>query len=89
MRRVVIEDRVVSLAKYILDTKDTVRGAAKMYGISKSTVHKDLVERLEKINPMLARQVRKILENNKAQRHIRGGMATKLKYEKQNRVNSK
>ena len=86
MRKVVIEDRVVSLAKYILDTKDTVRGAAKMYGISKSTVHKDLVERLEKINPMLSRQVRKILENNKAQRHIRGGMATKLKYEMQNKA---
>lgn len=86
MRRVVIEDRVVSLAKYIIDTKDTVRGAAKMYGISKSTVHKDLAERLEKINPMLARQVRKILENNKAERHIRGGMATKLKYEMQHKV---
>lgn len=60
--------------------KDTVRGAAKRYGISKSTVHKDVSERLLKINPSLASEVRIILDENKAERHIRGGQATKLKY---------
>ena len=76
-----IEERAVSLAQYIIDSKDTVRGAAKKFGISKSTVHKDVSERLLKINPALAREVRSILDENKAERHIRGGMATKLKYE--------
>ena len=75
-----IEERAVELAHYIIETKDTVRGAAKKYGISKSTVHKDVSERLKKINPGLAKEVREILEENKAERHIRGGMATKLKY---------
>lgn len=81
MKNYSIEDRAVELAHYIIDSKDTVRGAAKKYGISKSTVHKDVSERLLKINPILAIQVRKILDENKAERHIRGGMATKLKYE--------
>lgn len=80
MRQITIEDRAIELAHYIIDSKDTVRGAAKKYGISKSTVHKDVSERLEKINPGLAKEVRKILDENKAERHIRGGMATKLKY---------
>ena len=75
-----IEERAVELAHYIIETKDTVRGAAKKYGISKSTVHKDVSERLKKINPGLAKEVREILEENKAERHIRGGLATKLKY---------
>ena len=75
-----IEERACSLARYIIDSKDTVRGAAKKFGISKSTVHKDVSERLQKINPVLAIEVRKILDENKAERHIRGGMATKLKY---------
>ena len=75
-----IEERAVELAHYIIDSKDTVRGAAKKYGISKSTVHKDVSERLQKINPILAKEVRLILDENKAERHIRGGMATKLKY---------
>ena len=75
-----IEERAVELAHYIIESKDTVRGAAKKYGISKSTVHKDVSERLKKINPGLAKEVRGILEENKAERHIRGGMATKLKY---------
>ena len=75
-----IEERAVELAEYIIDSKDTVRGAAKKFGISKSTVHKDVSQRLLKINPALAIQVRKILDENKAERHIRGGMATKLKY---------
>ena len=74
-----IEERAIVLARYIIDSKDTVRGAAKKYGISKSTVHKDVSERLLKINPALASQVRIILDD-KAERHIRGGQATKLKY---------
>ena len=78
--RISIEERAVEIAHYIIDSKDTVRGAAKRYGISKSTVHKDVSERLQKINPILALEVRKILDENKAERHIRGGMATKLKY---------
>ena len=77
-----IEERAIVLARYIIDSKDTVRGAAKLFGISKSTVHKDVTERLEKINPLLAKEVREILDENKAERHIRGGMATKLKYMK-------
>lgn len=75
-----IEERAIELAHYIIDTKDTVRGAAKKFCISKSTVHKDVSDRLMKINPALAREVREILDENKAERHIRGGMATKLKY---------
>ena len=75
-----IEERSIELAYYIIDSKDTVRGAAKKFGISKSTVHKDVSERLKKINPSLAKQVRVILDENKAERHIRGGMATKRKY---------
>lgn len=78
----IIEERVTSLAQYIIDSKDTVRGAAKKFCISKSTVHKDITERLVKINPILAKEVREILDENKAERHIRGGMATKLKYMK-------
>ena len=75
-----IEERAIELAHYIIDSKDTVRGAAKRFGISKSTVHKDITERLNKINPSLAIEARKILEENKAERHIRGGEATRLKY---------
>ena len=80
MREISIEERAVKLARYIIDSKDTVRGTAKKFGISKSTVHKDVSERLKKINPILAKEVRIILDENKAERHIRGGMATKLKY---------
>lgn len=80
MEKVYIEERAIELAHYIIDTKDTVRGAAKRFGISKSTVHKDITERLNKINPSLATEARKILEENKAERHIRGGEATRLKY---------
>lgn len=79
-RNVSIEERAVELAQYIIDSKDTVRGTAKKFGVSKSTVHKDVSERLKKINPLLAKQVRVILDENKAERHIRGGMATKRKY---------
>lgn len=80
MKGISIDERAIELAHYIIDSKDTVRGAAKKFGVSKSTVHKDVSERLKKINPSLAREVRRILDENKAERHIRGGMATKLKY---------
>ena len=75
-----IEQRVCQLAVYMIETGATVRTAAKHFGISKSTVHKDLTQRLERINPELYRQVRKVLDLNKQQRHIRGGMATRRKY---------
>ncbi len=80
MRDISIDERAIKLAHYIIESKDTVRGAAKRFGISKSTVHKDVSERLQKINSKLAKEVRIILDENKAERHIRGGMATKLKY---------
>lgn len=75
-----IEERAVEIASYIIEKNATVRGAAKQFGVSKSTVHKDCTDRLKQINPALARQVRLILEVNKQERHIRGGMATKEKY---------
>ena len=78
-----IEERAVIVAKYILEKNTTVRQTAKTFGVSKSTIHKDVTERLEEINPSLALEVKRVLEKNKSERHIRGGMATKLKYEKQ------
>ena len=75
-----IEERACDLALYIIESKATVRSAAKKFGISKSTVHKDLSERLEQINKPLYMQVKEVLEHNKAERHIRGGMATRMKY---------
>ena len=81
MKQVSIEERAINLAHYIIDTKDTVRGAAAKFGVSKSTVHKDVSQRLLNINYALALEVRKILDENKAERHLRGGLATKLKYE--------
>jgi len=78
-----IEQRACELAVYIIETGATVRTAARHFGISKSTVHKDLSYRLPRYNKHLYRQVREVLEQNKAQRHIRGGMATKQKYEKE------
>ena len=78
-----IEERVIELANYIVEKKTTVRAAAKRFGISKSTVHKDVTERLTQIKPLLADDVRAILEGNKAERHIRGGQATKAKYQSQ------
>ncbi len=76
-----IEERAKVLAIYIIETKSTVRQTAKKFNISKSTVHKDVAERLERINPGLAFEAKKVLEHNKEERHIRGGMATKIKYE--------
>ena len=78
-----IEERACQLAIYIIETGATVRGAAKHFGISKSTVHKDLSQRLPRLNKSLYIQARRILDINKAQRHIRGGMATKEKYLRQ------
>ena len=75
-----IEERACDLAGYIIENKATVRAAAKQFNISKSTVHKDLTERLKTVNPALYRQVRELLDINKAERHIRGGMATRRKY---------
>lgn len=83
MRKITIEERAINLAHYIIETKETVRNTAKQFGISKSTVHKDVSDRLLRINPILAKDVRKVLDENKAERHIRGGMATKLKYLKE------
>lgn len=79
-----LEKRAVMLGEYILEHKATVRSAAKKFGVSKSTVHKDVSERLGYINKRLYLDVKKILEINKAQRHIRGGFATKNKYAKIN-----
>ncbi|MBE5712818.1 MAG: sporulation transcriptional regulator SpoIIID, partial [Ruminococcaceae bacterium] len=75
-----VEQRAVELGEYIIQSKATVRKTAKKFGISKSTVHKDVSERLKKVNPQLYREVKSVLEINKAQRHIRGGMATRRKY---------
>ena len=75
-----IEERAVEIAKYIIDNNATVRQTAKQFGISKSTVHKDVTERLSQVNPTLAREARKVLDVNKSERHIRGGLATREKY---------
>ena len=75
-----IEERSCDLAAFILENKATVRAAAAKFGISKSTVHKDLTERLRRVDPGLYAQVRQLLDWNKAQRHIRGGLATRRKY---------
>lgn len=75
-----IEERALELGSFIIENRTTVRAAAQNFGISKSTVHKDVTERLAKLNPSMAGQVKRILAENKAERHIRGGEATKLKY---------
>lgn len=75
-----IEKRACELAVYIIETQSTVRAAAKKFGVSKSTVHKDLSERLEHCNRALYEQVKEVLALNKAERHIRGGLATRRKY---------
>ena len=73
------------VAKYILEKNTTVRQTAKTFGVSKSTIHKDVTERLKEINPSLAKEVKNVLDKNKSERHIRGGVATKLKYEKEHK----
>lgn len=75
-----VTQRAVILGEYILDTGSTVRATAKVFKISKSTVHKDVTERLSHDNPQLYRQVKAVLKKNKQERHIRGGMATRKKY---------
>ena len=75
------EDRARRLAAYMIDTGGTVRSAGKHFGLSKSTVHKDLCEVLPQASPALFAQVRRLLEQNKSERHIRGGLATRRKYE--------
>ena len=79
-----IEERAIDIANYIIENNSTVRQTAKQFGISKSTVHKDVTARLFHLDRSRYEQVRKILNQNKAERHIRGGMATKRKYEQQN-----
>ncbi len=78
-----IEKRVLEISNYILESGSTVRQTASVFGVSKSTVHKDVTERLPLINEMVARRVRDILENNKAERHLRGGEATRQKYRRE------
>lgn len=75
-----VEERATQLGEYILENRATVRAAAKKFHISKSTVHKDVSDRLQAVNPQLYVEVRRILDINKAQRHIRGGIATRRKY---------
>lgn len=77
-----VEKRCIEPGHYIVETKATVRQAAAVFGISKSTVHNDVTKRLQNINPLLCSEVKEILDENKAQRHIRGGLATKEKYNK-------
>ena len=81
-----IEERAVEIAEYIIENSATVQQTAKKFGISKSTVHKDVTERLNQINPALAGQARQVLDVNKSERHIRGGMATREKYLHQHEV---
>jgi putative DeoR family transcriptional regulator (stage III sporulation protein D) len=75
-----IEDRVLEVAKYIIESEATIRKTASVFGVSKSTIHKDMTERLPKINAQIAEEAKNILDLNKAERHIRGGKATKMKY---------
>ena len=75
-----IEERAIGIANFIINRNATVRKTAKEFGVSKSTVHKDVTERLEKINPILACKAKEILNVNKSERHIRGGLATREKY---------
>ncbi len=77
-----IDERVLKIAEQVAISGETVRSAAKHFGVSKSTVHKDLTERLKHLNPELFIEVSRVLEKNRAERHIRGGNATKMKYEK-------
>jgi len=78
-----IEERTKELAGYIIEHQATVRDAAQRFGISKSTVHKDISERLQMLDPILFRQTKAVLDFNKAERHLRGGQATRMKYLKQ------
>lgn len=81
-----IRKRVIDISNYIIRTQATVRQAAKVFGVSKSTVHKDMTERLPRVCKDLAKEVKKVLEHNKAERHLRGGEATRQKYRNKQRV---
>ncbi|HCA04856.1 MAG TPA: stage III sporulation protein D [Ruminococcaceae bacterium] len=83
------DERAVTLARYIIENNATVRAAAGKFGVSKSTVHKDVSSRLRRINPALYRRVRVVLDQNKSERHLRGGLATKRKYELKNAARAK
>lgn len=76
-----VDERAVMLGQYIVEKDSTVRETAKAFSVSKSTVHKDVTQRLSTINPALAKEVKAVLQKNKAERHMRGGEATRLKYE--------
>lgn len=78
-----IEERTMEIANYIVERNATVRQTAKQFGISKSTVHKDVSQRIVQLSPTLAEQVRQVLDRNKSERHIRGGLATREKYRSQ------
>ena len=75
-----IEERALEIASYIIENQATVRQTARQFGVSKSTMHKDVTDRLSQINPQLAKEARKVLDFNKQERHIRGGLATREKY---------
>jgi putative DeoR family transcriptional regulator (stage III sporulation protein D) len=83
-----IRKRALEIGNYIITTKATVRQTARVFKVSKSTVHKDVTERLPSLNKVLARKVKRVLEKNKAERHIRGGEATKKKYRERKNKNS-
>lgn len=85
--RGLVKDRAERLGEYIAETGATVRATARVFNISKSTVHKDITKRLNRINPSLYRSVKRILERNKSERHIRGGNATKIKYKLKKEMN--
>ncbi|MBQ4098476.1 MAG: sporulation transcriptional regulator SpoIIID [Clostridia bacterium] len=85
--RVELIDRIIDEANYIIKTGATVRAAAKIFGVSKSTVHKDVSERLKKIDKILYKKVKKVLDKNLAERHVRGGEATKKKYKNTKKLN--
>lgn len=80
-----LDERTIDIGTYISENNATVRAAAKHFGISKSTVHKDITERLKKLNPQLAGEVRLVLDKNKSERHLRGGLATRKKYKGYNK----
>ncbi|GAA0116856.1 MULTISPECIES: sporulation transcriptional regulator SpoIIID [Clostridium] len=75
-----IEERVLQVARYIIESQETIRKTATVFGVSKSTIHKDMTERLPKINAQIAEEAKNVLDLNKAERHIRGGKATQMKY---------
>ena len=80
MKNISVYERAVSIGNYVVETKSTVRKAAKEFSVSKSTVHKDITERLKIEDPVLQKEVEKVLSYNKAERHLRGGEATRKKY---------